>query len=111
MLGGYGDFLYQTGMIDDLQRQYVITQTDLGVTLIQQQKWLEAFRVGDIYRLFFPISVYVAVFHFLDILLQVFDGLLNGDLDPYPSFFQNATGCTNYFNYMQCQVIMAFRTS
>lgn len=47
MLGGYGDFMYQTGMIDELQQQYVIKQTDLGVTLIQQQKWVEAFQVGD----------------------------------------------------------------
>lgn len=77
MLGGYGEFLYQTGMIDELQKEYVIQQTDLGVQLIQQQKWREAFKV--------------------------FDKLLNGDVDPYPSFFQNATGCTNYFNYMICQ--------
>lgn len=77
MLGGYGEFLYQTGMIDELQKQYVDQQTDLGVQFIQQQKWVEAFRV--------------------------FDHLLNGDLDPYPSFFQNATGCTNYFNYLTCQ--------
>lgn len=77
MLGGYADFLYQTGMVDELQRQYVIGQTDEGVRLIQQQKWVEAF--------------------------EVFDSLLNGDVQPYPSFFQNATGCTNYFNYMQCQ--------
>lgn len=46
-------------------------------------------------------------FYFLHILLQVFDGLLNGDLDPNPSFFQNATGCTNYYNYMVCQVRVA----
>ncbi|XP_028836518.1 putative serine carboxypeptidase CPVL [Denticeps clupeoides] len=77
MLGGYGDFLYQTGMVDELQKQYVDQQTDLGVRYIQQQKWVEAF--------------------------EVFDSVLNGDLSPYPSFFQNATGCTNYFNYMQCQ--------
>ncbi|GAA6086288.1 probable serine carboxypeptidase CPVL [Tachysurus ichikawai] len=77
MLGGYADFLYQTGMVDELQRQYVKQQTDDGVKLIQQEKWIEAFKV--------------------------FDTLLNGDLVPYPSFFQNATGCTNYFNYMQCQ--------
>lgn len=54
MLGGYGDFMYQTGMIDELQRQYVIKRTDLGVTLIQQQKWVEAFQVGrllpDLYQ-------------------------------------------------------------
>lgn len=47
MLGGYGDFMYQTGMIDELQRQYVIQQTDLGVKLIHQQKWVEAFQVRD----------------------------------------------------------------
>uniref|UniRef100_A0A8D2ZCQ9 Probable serine carboxypeptidase CPVL n=1 Tax=Scophthalmus maximus TaxID=52904 RepID=A0A8D2ZCQ9_SCOMX len=77
MLGGYGEFLYQTGMIDEQQKQYVVQQTDIGVELIQQQKWVEAF--------------------------QLFDRLLNGDVDPYPSFFQNATGCTNYYNYMTCQ--------
>lgn len=77
MLGGYADFMYQTGLMDELQMQYVKLQTDAGVRLIQQQRWIEAF--------------------------EVFDSLLNGDLSPYPSFFQNATGCTNYFNYLQCQ--------
>lgn len=77
MLGGYADFLYQTGLVDELQRQYVKMQTDAGVKLIQEQRWVEAF--------------------------EVFDSLLNGDVVPYPSFFQNVTGCTNYFNYMQCQ--------
>ncbi|XP_057691420.1 probable serine carboxypeptidase CPVL [Corythoichthys intestinalis] len=77
MLGGYGEFMYQTGMIDEIQKQYVNKQSDLGVQLIQQQKWLEAF--------------------------EVFDSLLNGDLVPYPSFYQNATGCTNYYNYLSCQ--------
>ena len=46
MLGGYADFLYQTGMVDELQREYVIQQTDNGVQFIQQQKWVEAFEVG-----------------------------------------------------------------
>ncbi|XP_018596088.1 putative serine carboxypeptidase CPVL isoform X1 [Scleropages formosus] len=77
MLGGYAEFLYQTGMVDELQKQYVQQQTDIGVRLIQLRKWVEAF--------------------------EVFDSLLNGDMSPYPSFFQNATGCTNYFNYLQCQ--------
>lgn len=77
MLGGYGEFLYQTGMIDELQKEYVNQETDLGVKLIQEQKWVDAFKV--------------------------FDRLLNGDVEPYPSFFQNATGCTNYYNYMMCQ--------
>lgn len=45
MLGGYADFLYQTGMVDELQRQYVKQQTDACVQLIQQEKWIEAFEV------------------------------------------------------------------
>lgn len=56
MLGGYGDFMYQTGMIDELQRQYVVQQTDLGVKLIQQQKWVEAFQVTDAGCLFMMMS-------------------------------------------------------
>ncbi|MEE6465955.1 hypothetical protein FKM82_006766 [Ascaphus truei] len=34
---------------------------------------------------------------------DVFDALLNGDRIAFPSFYQNATGCSNYFNYLQCQ--------
>lgn len=47
MLGGYGDFMYQTGMIDEQQRDYVDQQTGLGVKLIQQEKWLQAFEVNS----------------------------------------------------------------
>lgn len=46
MLGGYADFLYQTGLVDELQRQYVKMQTDTGVKLIQEQRWVEAFEVS-----------------------------------------------------------------
>jgi len=45
MLGGYADFLYQTGLVDELQRQHVKMQTDAGVKLIQEQRWVEAFEV------------------------------------------------------------------
>lgn len=44
-------------------------------------------------------------------LPQVFDRVLSGDLVPYPSYFQNVTGCTNYLNYVQCQVPTHFITS
>ncbi|XP_063778038.1 probable serine carboxypeptidase CPVL isoform X2 [Pseudophryne corroboree] len=77
MLGGYADFLYQTGMVDENQRDTVRRQSDLAISYIQQQKWLDAF--------------------------EVFDSLLNGDRTAYPSFFQNVTGCSNYFNFLQCQ--------
>ncbi|KAE8596603.1 hypothetical protein XENTR_v10016174 [Xenopus tropicalis] len=77
MLGGYADFLYQTGMVDENQKAFIQQQADLAIKYIQQEKWIEAF--------------------------DVFDALLNGDRTEYPSFFQNATGCTNYFNFLQCQ--------
>ncbi|EDL88126.1 similar to Probable serine carboxypeptidase CPVL precursor (Carboxypeptidase, vitellogenic-like) (Vitellogenic carboxypeptidase-like protein) (VCP-like protein) [Rattus norvegicus] len=32
----------------------------------------------------------------------VLDELLDGDLTAGPSFFQNVTGCTNYYNILQC---------
>ncbi|KAM4689636.1 putative serine carboxypeptidase CPVL [Discoglossus pictus] len=77
MLGGYADFLYQTSMVDENQRDIVQQQTDLAIKYIQQKKWIEAF--------------------------DVFDSLLNGDRTEYPSFFKNATGCDNYFNFLQCK--------
>lgn len=127
MLGGYGEFMYQTGMIDENQKQYVVQQTDYGVKLIQQQKWVEAFQVRDaefwkyemndnlLYRitvigqrlsLHYETSINQSVNQIKEhMCFQVFDRLLNGDVDPYPSFYKNATGCTNYFNYMTCQVL------
>lgn len=50
MLAGYGDFLYQTGMVDELQKRYVDEQTDFAVQLIQKQKWVEAFKVSQMQK-------------------------------------------------------------
>uniref|UniRef100_A0A8D0G6Y4 Probable serine carboxypeptidase CPVL n=1 Tax=Sphenodon punctatus TaxID=8508 RepID=A0A8D0G6Y4_SPHPU len=77
MLGGYAQFLYQIGLVDEKQREYVQQQTDLGAIYIQQKKWMEAF--------------------------EIFDSLLNGDETGGPSYTQNVTGCNNYFNFLQCQ--------
>ncbi len=65
MLGGYGEFMYQTGMIDEPQRQYVNQQTDLGVKLIQQQKWVEAFQVRDAGCLFLSSKYKLGLFIFI----------------------------------------------
>ncbi|XP_042332542.1 probable serine carboxypeptidase CPVL isoform X1 [Sceloporus undulatus] len=77
MLGGYAEFLYQIGLVDEKQRDYIQNQTDLGVIYIQQKKWREAF--------------------------EVFDILLNGDQTKSPPYVRNVTGCSNYFNFLQCQ--------
>ncbi|XP_064080848.1 probable serine carboxypeptidase CPVL isoform X2 [Macrobrachium nipponense] len=70
----YGDFLYQVGLIDDIDLAYFKNQSSLAVSLIEQEKWKEAF--------------------------EVFDSLLNGDKTGYPSYFTNVTGLTYYFNYI-----------
>ncbi|XP_035304826.1 probable serine carboxypeptidase CPVL isoform X3 [Cricetulus griseus] len=33
---------------------------------------------------------------------SILDKLLDGDLTNDPSFFQNVTGCTNYYNFLEC---------
>ncbi|KAF7237727.1 putative serine carboxypeptidase CPVL [Varanus komodoensis] len=76
MLGGYSQFLYQIGLVDEKQRDYIQNQTDLGAMYIQQKKWRKAF--------------------------EVFDLLLNGDETEGPSYTQNVTGCNNYYNFLQC---------
>ncbi|XP_073532668.1 probable serine carboxypeptidase CPVL isoform X2 [Phyllobates terribilis] len=77
MLAGYADFMFQTGIVDENQKAFVQQKCDLAIQYIQQQKWIDAF--------------------------DVFDSLLNGDRTLYPSFYQNVTGCRNYFNFLQCQ--------
>uniref|UniRef100_A0A3Q1HS57 Carboxypeptidase vitellogenic like n=1 Tax=Acanthochromis polyacanthus TaxID=80966 RepID=A0A3Q1HS57_9TELE len=76
MMGGYGEFLYQIGLIDELQRQYAFQVTDVWCLLDLSKHKCQNFKECI---------------------------LLNGDLVPYPSFFQNSTGCTNYYNYLMCR--------
>ncbi|CAF0777535.1 unnamed protein product [Adineta steineri] len=70
----YGDFLYQIGLIDITQKAYVDLQTALMRYAIQQERYIDAFRL--------------------------FDSLLNGDLLNTTSYFYNVTGIKNYFNYL-----------
>ncbi|KAJ6666518.1 hypothetical protein lerEdw1_020241 [Lerista edwardsae] len=73
MLGGYPEFLYQTGLVDEKQRVYVQHQTDLGVKYIRKKKWKKAF--------------------------EVMDNLLIG----HDSYIRIITGCNNYDNILQCK--------
>ncbi|XP_027206618.2 probable serine carboxypeptidase CPVL [Penaeus vannamei] len=70
----YGDFLYQVGLIDDLDLIYFKQESAKAVDFINQQEWIKAF--------------------------EVFDSLLNGDKTEGPSYFTNVTGLTNYFNFL-----------
>ncbi|XP_035689782.1 probable serine carboxypeptidase CPVL [Branchiostoma floridae] len=69
------NFLFNTGLCDQNQAVAVGAAVNLLVTQISEKLYTEAFKT--------------------------FDALLNGDLTPYPSFFYNITGGSNYFNYLR----------
>ncbi|XP_027626733.1 probable serine carboxypeptidase CPVL [Tupaia chinensis] len=76
IIGGYATFLYQIGLLDENQKKYFQKQCDECIKHIKKQNWLKAF--------------------------EVLDNLLDGDLTSDPSYFQNVTGCVNYYNFLQC---------
>ncbi|KYN36373.1 Venom serine carboxypeptidase [Trachymyrmex septentrionalis] len=70
----YSDYLYQLGLIDENGKTQFQVYENKGRELIKQKKYLEAF--------------------------EIFDTLLNSDLNGTPSLFQNLTGFDYYFNYL-----------
>ncbi|XP_069853330.1 probable serine carboxypeptidase CPVL [Dipodomys merriami] len=76
IIGGYAEFLYQIGLLDEKQKQYFQQQCNECIKYIKEKKWQKAF--------------------------EILDKLLDGDLTSDPSFFQNATGCATYYNLLQC---------
>uniref|UniRef100_A0A1B6EFH6 Carboxypeptidase n=1 Tax=Clastoptera arizonana TaxID=38151 RepID=A0A1B6EFH6_9HEMI len=74
MITGYGDYLYQLGLIDTKGRDTFHAEENKGVEFIKEKKWSEAFKT--------------------------FDSLLDGDLIKYPSTFYNLTGFKFYFNFL-----------
>ncbi|XP_022440029.1 probable serine carboxypeptidase CPVL [Delphinapterus leucas] len=76
IIQGYAPFLFQIGLLDEKQRKYFQKQCDECVKYIQEEKWSQAF--------------------------ELLDKLLDGDLISEPSYFQNVTGCSNYYNLLQC---------
>ncbi|XP_036617382.1 probable serine carboxypeptidase CPVL isoform X2 [Trichosurus vulpecula] len=77
IIGGYPGFLYHIGLLDEKQKKYFQKQCAETIKYIKKEDWRKAF--------------------------EIFDNLMNGDLTSYPSYFQNCTGCSNYYNFLQCQ--------
>ena len=75
MAPGYADLLFQYGLADENQAAYVRSQTDLGVKYIREEQYILA--------------------------AELFDKLLAGNLYPYPTYFYNITGMTNYDNILR----------
>lgn len=74
MMGEYATFMYNIGLLDEKQRGYFQSMTDQAVAFIHDGKYFDAFKI--------------------------FDLLLNGDLTPYKPYFYNATGISNYYNFL-----------
>lgn len=70
----YGVYLYQLGLIDINTLQTVQNYEAQGVKYIQNKQFDKAF--------------------------EIFDSLLNGDMNNHQSLFKNVTGFDNYFNYL-----------
>ncbi|XP_063465779.1 probable serine carboxypeptidase CPVL isoform X1 [Symphalangus syndactylus] len=76
IIGGYAEFLYQIGLLDEKQKKYFQKQCHECIEHIRKQNWFQAF--------------------------EILDKLLDGDLTSDPSYFQNVTGCSNYYNFLRC---------
>ncbi|XP_004476134.2 probable serine carboxypeptidase CPVL isoform X2 [Dasypus novemcinctus] len=76
IIGGYAEFLYQIGLLDEGQKMYFQDQCDECIKHIKQENWMLAF--------------------------EILDKLLDGDIANEPSYFQNVTGCLYYYNFLQC---------
>ncbi|KAM6202333.1 putative serine carboxypeptidase CPVL [Rhynchocyon petersi] len=76
IIGGYAAFLYQIGLLDEGQGKYFQNQCDECIKHIKAGNWMEAF--------------------------EILDRMLDGALTDEPSYYENVTGCTNYYNILQC---------
>ena len=45
MIQAYADFMYQTALVDESQRDYFANRTQDALSLINQKKWIEAAEV------------------------------------------------------------------
>lgn len=74
MVPAYPDMMWNMGLISEKQKQVVQMYCDATVSLIKQNKMLDAF--------------------------TVWDQFLNGDVWPYPNYFHNCTGSNDYDNFL-----------
>ncbi|KAL1491742.1 hypothetical protein ABEB36_012293 [Hypothenemus hampei] len=70
----YGVYLYQLGLIDLNTLNIVQDYENRAIKFIQNKQFTQAF--------------------------EIFDTLLNGDMNNHTSLFKNTTGFDNYFNYL-----------
>ncbi|KAL3831849.1 hypothetical protein ACJMK2_023548 [Sinanodonta woodiana] len=74
MMSEYATFMYSIGLLDENQRAYFQSMTDMAVAYIRDKQFVKAILIMDL--------------------------LLNGELTKYPSYFYNVTGTKNYYNFL-----------
>lgn len=77
MVSGYGELVYQFGLATRAEADFIIDKTKEAVKYIQKGDFEQAF--------------------------AIFDFLVNGDIYPYPTYFFNVTGTTDYYNYLRTE--------
>ena len=45
MVGGYGDLLFQFGLVDENEKSFFDSQTELAISYIQKKDFFSAFKV------------------------------------------------------------------
>lgn len=70
----YADFLYQIGLVDQRQADYIRDKTEQAVDDIKHGRYLDAF--------------------------LIFDELINGDITSKTPYFKNVTGLDFYYNFL-----------
>lgn len=71
----FGNLLYNTGLADRQEADYLVNQTILIQKAIEEGRFRDAFALED--------------------------RLMDGDLWKYPTYFYNITGSTYYYNFLQ----------
>nr|KAG5694229.1 hypothetical protein BaRGS_035333 [Batillaria attramentaria] len=77
MMDKYAPFMYNLGMLDEMQRDYFQSMTDKAVQYISHSQYMEAF--------------------------LIFDMLLNGDLVKQTPYFKNVSGLSDYYNFLRTE--------
>jgi hypothetical protein len=87
---------YCVGMMSPIHQVPVYADLLYEESMINQQEWLYMKKQEVQITALIKSGQYVAAFN-------IFDELLNGDFFPYPTYYTNHTGLTDYFNLQQPQ--------
>ncbi|XP_006824615.1 putative serine carboxypeptidase CPVL [Saccoglossus kowalevskii] len=82
MFPAYGDAIFNIGQIDEIQRDHFNNQTNIASKYIQDEQWTKCF--------------------------MIFDVLLNGDVSKQPSYYYNASGVHDYYNFLRTEAPKEF---